>query len=73
MKKLLFAAALIAFASSAWAQDVAKTSIVSPDTWHNEPGNLETVSGWLHHPRPRGAGKPEVLVERPLRRPIEYP
>jgi hypothetical protein len=32
MKKLLFAAALIAFASSAWAQDVAKTSIVSPDT-----------------------------------------
>ena len=37
----------------------------------SEPGNLETVSGWLHHPRPRGAGKPEVLVERPLRRPIE--
>src|SRR5260370_14068350 len=41
MKKLLFAAALIAFASSAWAQDVAKTNgrVIGPDAGARKAGN----------------------------------
>src|SRR5207247_10940490 len=71
MRKLLFSAAVIALAGSAWAQDAMKQTVVAPDavTWKDNPvipkgGQVAVLVG-----DPTKAG--EVVVQR-VKLPANY-